>query len=65
MVTAGLADAVYTYDADKLAVFRESDFVICSLPGTAETLDFCGKEEFAGTSIPGVSNAPSQKRLYQ
>ena len=30
---------------DKLELFRVSDYVICVLPGTPETLDFCGAAE--------------------
>ena len=41
----GLADMTYGLD-DKLKVFQESDFVVSVLPGTPETLDFCGAAEF-------------------
>ena len=52
---AGLADAVYyTCDGQKLDVFREADHVICSLPGGADTLKFCGCEEFAAMKPSGV-----------
>jgi len=40
-----LADKVYSMK-DKLKVFAESDFVVCSLPGTPSTLKFCGEMEF-------------------
>lgn len=31
---------------DRSKLFAESDYVICSLPGTSATLDFCGAAEF-------------------
>ena len=40
------ADIVFSPE-DKLACFAESDFVVSVLPGTPETLDFCGQAEFA------------------
>eukprot|EP00516_Mucochytrium_quahogii_P004288 CAMPEP_0203747700 /NCGR_PEP_ID=MMETSP0098-20131031/2777_1 /ASSEMBLY_ACC=CAM_ASM_000208 /TAXON_ID=96639 /ORGANISM=" , Strain NY0313808BC1" /LENGTH=334 /DNA_ID=CAMNT_0050636207 /DNA_START=196 /DNA_END=1200 /DNA_ORIENTATION=- len=39
----GEADVVYQ---DKLDLFRESDFVVCSLPGTLSTNKFCCRESF-------------------
>ena len=41
-----LADVTYG-PADKLKLFEESDFVVCALPGTAATENFCGAAEFA------------------
>lgn len=51
-----LTDAVYYSDsaADRLEVFRQSDHVICSLPGGAATAKFCGKDEFAAMKPSGV-----------
>jgi len=40
---SGLADEIYT---DKLAIFRDSDFVVCTLPGTDATKHFCSAPEF-------------------
>lgn len=37
----GLADVTFGHD-QKLQLFAESDYVVCVLPGTPETLDFCG-----------------------
>ena len=39
---------------DKLEVFKRSDFVVCSLPGTQATRDFCGGPEFAAMKRSGV-----------
>ena len=47
----GLLDVQFD---DKAALFAESDFVVCVLPGTPETLDFCGVEEFAAMKESGV-----------
>ncbi|KAF4666307.1 hypothetical protein FOL47_004141 [Perkinsus chesapeaki] len=43
-----LADEVLNVGVleEKNKLFRESDFIICSLPGTAETKHFCGSHEF-------------------
>ena len=41
----GLADVTYGME-DKSKVFQESDFVVSVLPGTPETVDFCGSAEF-------------------
>jgi len=41
-----LADAVL-YGEEKLELFRQSDYVICSLPGGDATRHFCGEPEFA------------------
>ena len=35
----------YGHD-ERLQLFRESDIVVCALPGTAETANFCGAAEF-------------------
>ena len=40
-----LVDETYLTD-EKLKIFEQADFVVCSLPGTAETRDYCGKDEF-------------------
>jgi len=47
-----LADVVcYSGDTEagtgKLEVFRQSDYVVCTLPGGASTKHACGREEFA------------------
>jgi len=42
----GLADKVFGYK-DRLELFRCSDVVVCSLPGTEDTQNFCGEEEFS------------------
>ncbi|KAH8052896.1 phosphoglycerate dehydrogenase [Aureococcus anophagefferens] len=39
---------------DKLEVFKRSDFVVCSLPGTQATRDFCGGPEFAAMKNTAV-----------
>jgi len=41
-----LCDAVYGFD-QKAEVFRQSDFVVSTLPGTDETVNFVGQKEFA------------------
>lgn len=43
----------YTPD-ERLKVMAESDFVVCTLPGTAETLNFCGPAEFAAMKQSGI-----------
>ncbi len=40
--------------AAKRRVFAESDFVVSVLPGTPDTLDFCGADEFAAMKPTGV-----------
>jgi phosphoglycerate dehydrogenase-like enzyme len=47
-----LADEVLGPE-DKLQLFSRSDFVVSVLPGTPETLDFCGAVEFAAMK-PGA-----------
>jgi len=51
-----LTDAVFYSDseADRLEVFRQSDHVICSLPGGASTAKFCGKDAFAAMKASGI-----------
>merc|ERR1719440_393390 len=56
-----LADKIYytglgaSPDGDqKLDLFREADYVVCSLPGGAPTKHFCGKEEFAAMKETGI-----------
>jgi len=52
-----LADKVYysrSQPSEKLEVFKEADFVICSLPGGQSTLKFCGAEEFAAMKPSGI-----------
>lgn len=46
MGASELADAVYGPEG-KMRLLNESDFVVSVLPGTPETIDFFGKEEFA------------------
>jgi len=41
-----LADVTYGPD-EKLELFRNSDFVVCVLPGTPDTSNFCSINEFA------------------
>ena len=44
-----------TYAPDqRLKLFEESDYVVCSLPGTAATKDFCGVDEFKAMKSTGV-----------
>ena len=44
-----------TYAPDqRLKLFEESDYVVCSLPGTAQTLNFCGAPEFGAMKSTGV-----------
>jgi len=53
----GLTDKVYYSGAQppqKLEVFKESDFLICSLPGGQATHKFCGAEEFAAMKSTSV-----------
>ena len=49
----GLADHVYGIE-ERARLFAESDFVVCALPGTAETADFCGAAEFGAMKESGV-----------
>ena len=49
----GLADHVYGIE-ERARLFAESDFVVCALPGTAETADFCGAAEFGAMKETGV-----------
>ena len=37
-----------------MKLFEESDYVACSLPGTAATKDFCGAQEFGAMKSTGV-----------
>merc|ERR1712192_43019 len=43
-----------TEDGHKQEIFREADYVVCSLPGGPATKYFCGKEEFASMKETGV-----------
>ena len=44
-----------TYAPDqRLKLFEEADYVVCSLPGTAATKDFCGVDEFKAMKSTGV-----------
>ena len=38
----------------KLELFRRSDYVVCVLPGTEQTADFCSTEEFSAMKADGV-----------
>ena len=40
--------------ADRLKLFAEADYVVCSLPGTAATQDFCSRPEFGAMKPDGV-----------
>jgi phosphoglycerate dehydrogenase-like enzyme len=48
-----LADKTYSLE-EKAELFANSDFVVCSLPGTDATLDFCSTAEFAAMKKTGV-----------
>ena len=44
-----------TYAPDqRLKLFEASDFVVCSLPGTSHTQNFCGVDEFKAMKSTGV-----------
>lgn len=47
--TFGIDDAT-----ERLELFRRSDFVVCSLPGTPQTQHFCGAKEFAAMKETAV-----------
>uniref|UniRef100_A0A7S3Z514 D-isomer specific 2-hydroxyacid dehydrogenase NAD-binding domain-containing protein n=1 Tax=Lotharella globosa TaxID=91324 RepID=A0A7S3Z514_9EUKA len=49
----GLADEVVGFE-DRLSVFASADFVVSVLPGTSETLNFCGEKEFDAMKRTGV-----------
>merc|ERR1711972_285490 len=50
-----LADKVYyTGSGQKLDLFREADYIVCSLPGGETTKYFCDKEAFAAMKPTGV-----------
>jgi len=54
-----LADELYVFPLgrktpDHRAVFEDSDFVVCLLPETPHTNNFCGAEEFAAMKDTGV-----------
>jgi phosphoglycerate dehydrogenase-like enzyme len=49
----GVADETFGPD-QKLEVFKQSDFVVCVLPGTEQTRDFCSTAEFAAMKPSGV-----------
>jgi len=49
----GLADKVYGYE-DRLQLFAKADFVVSVLPGTKETENFCGQQEFKAMKPEGV-----------
>lgn len=51
--TSELADETLGPDR-KRELFERSDYVVCALPGTASTADFCGKAEFAAMKRSGV-----------
>ncbi|KAJ8607924.1 hypothetical protein CTAYLR_009096 [Chrysophaeum taylorii] len=48
-----IAETIYAPD-DRLGLFRDADFVVCSLPGTSDTLNFCGAAEFAAMKPSAV-----------
>eukprot|EP00927_Polykrikos_kofoidii_P059838 TRINITY_DN54960_c0_g1_i1.p1 TRINITY_DN54960_c0_g1~~TRINITY_DN54960_c0_g1_i1.p1 ORF type:complete len:367 (-),score=65.42 TRINITY_DN54960_c0_g1_i1:108-1136(-) len=50
------ADEVFGIDnhEERLELFRRSDFVVCSLPGTPQTQHFCGAAEFGAMRETGV-----------
>jgi sodium/hydrogen exchanger 8 len=39
---------------ERLKLFAEADYVVCSLPGTAQTQNFCGAQEFGAMKSTGV-----------
>ncbi|CEM24546.1 unnamed protein product [Vitrella brassicaformis CCMP3155] len=51
-----LADEVFSpeIEEEKMEVFRRSDYVVCSLPGTPDTFNFCGAKEFAAMKPTAV-----------
>jgi phosphoglycerate dehydrogenase-like enzyme len=56
-----LADKVYYSGAgappegdQRLDLFKEADYVVCSLPGGADTKHFCGRDEFAAMKETAV-----------
>eukprot|EP00927_Polykrikos_kofoidii_P073903 TRINITY_DN69919_c0_g1_i1.p1 TRINITY_DN69919_c0_g1~~TRINITY_DN69919_c0_g1_i1.p1 ORF type:complete len:428 (+),score=55.22 TRINITY_DN69919_c0_g1_i1:45-1328(+) len=53
---AVVADETFGVDdaAERLELFRRSDFVLCSLPSTLHTQHFCSVEEFAAMRRTGV-----------
>eukprot|EP00916_Digyalum_oweni_P012626 GHVL01020844.1.p1 GENE.GHVL01020844.1~~GHVL01020844.1.p1 ORF type:complete len:342 (+),score=72.82 GHVL01020844.1:23-1027(+) len=51
-----IADIVYSSDneSDKLKLFAECDYILCTLPGTDKTKNFCSKKEFEAMKPSGV-----------
>jgi len=49
----GLVETTFGYE-NKLELFKQSDFVVCVLPGTPETQDFVSKAEFAAMKSDSV-----------
>jgi len=49
-----LCDKVYYGLDDKLIVFRDADYVVCSLPGGEATKYYCNEPEFAAMKSTGV-----------
>lgn len=48
-------DGIKTYSPDdRLQLFAEADVVVCSLPSTPQTLDFCGAAEFQAMKPTGI-----------
>ena len=39
---------------ERSKLFAEADYVVCSLPGTAHTQNFCGAQEFGAMKSTGV-----------
>ncbi|XP_022587487.2 uncharacterized protein LOC34619553 [Cyclospora cayetanensis] len=53
--TCPYLDEVYASDSkDHLEVYRQSDFVICSLPATPETVNCISREQFGAMKKTGV-----------
>uniref|UniRef100_A0A0G4GJ93 D-isomer specific 2-hydroxyacid dehydrogenase NAD-binding domain-containing protein n=1 Tax=Chromera velia CCMP2878 TaxID=1169474 RepID=A0A0G4GJ93_9ALVE len=52
----GLADIVYCSEdpAEKAKLFAESDYIVCSLPGTPLTFKYCDATAFGGMKSSGV-----------
>jgi hypothetical protein len=44
---AHLVDHTFSIDNEKLELFKQADFVVCILPGTAQTQNFVSTAEFA------------------
>uniref|UniRef100_A0A7S3PHG0 D-isomer specific 2-hydroxyacid dehydrogenase NAD-binding domain-containing protein n=1 Tax=Aplanochytrium stocchinoi TaxID=215587 RepID=A0A7S3PHG0_9STRA len=48
-----LANKVYTYD-NRMEMLKQSDFVVCVLPGTKETRNFMSQDEFSAMPVHSI-----------